>query len=269
VALRFSATPLRRSVWRERLVADYWYLCRRAARRFKRRGLEPADLEQVGAIGLIKAVDRYDASQSAPFEAYAWLLVVGELMHYVRDCSRFVRAPRTVRERERRWSAAERKLYEALGREASEREVAQFLGTSAAQAGEVRAYRASGQVLSVEVLGRSEKPTPGGEIDDLIDRLTVDRMLSVLSPVQRRIVVAIHLEHASVVEVAARMGYSRRHVTRLHRVALERLRSTCEVPASRDAEARSDVSLPHCGRVARPRVGGNPGRDTSAPTDRR
>jgi RNA polymerase sigma-B factor len=269
VALRFNAAPFRRSVRRERLVADYWYLCRRAARRFQRRGLEPADLEQVGAIGLIKAVDRYDASQSAPFEAYAWLLVVGELMHYVRDCSRFVRAPRSVRECERRWSAAERKLYEALGREASEREVAQFLGTSPAQAGEVRAYRASGQVLSVEVLGRSDEPTPRGEIDDLLDRLTVERMLSVLSPVQRRIVVAIHLEHASVVEVATRLGYSRRHVTRLHRAALERLRVACEVPASRDAEGRPDVSLPHCGRIARPGVGGNPRRDTGASSNRR
>lgn len=269
MALRFSATPLRRSVRRDRLVAEYLYLCRRAARRFQRRGLEPADLEQVGAIGLIKAVDRYDASQSAPFEAYAWLLVVGELMHYVRDYARFVRAPRSVRKCERRWSAAERKLYETLGREASEREVAQFLGTGNAQADEIRAYRASGQVLSVEMLGRSEKPTPRGEIDDLLDRLTVEGMLSVLSPVQREIVVAVHLQHASVVEVAARLGYSRRHVTRLHRAALERLRSVPEVATSGDAEARRDVSLPDCGRVARPRVGGNPGRNTGASSTRR
>jgi RNA polymerase sigma factor (sigma-70 family) len=73
VALWFRATPLRR----ERIVAQYWYLCRRAARRFMRRGLDSADLEQVGAIGLIKAADRYDPLQKAPFEAYAWLLIVG------------------------------------------------------------------------------------------------------------------------------------------------------------------------------------------------
>ena len=77
MALRFRATPLRRLLERDRFVAEYWYLCRRAARRFKRRGLDPADLEQVGAIGLIKAVDRYDPEQRAPFEAYAWLLIIG------------------------------------------------------------------------------------------------------------------------------------------------------------------------------------------------
>ena len=92
MALCLRATALPRE--RERLVAQYWYLCRRAARRFMRRGLDRADLEQTGAIGLIKAVDRFDPEQRAPFEAYAWLLVVGELMHYVRDSERVLRAPR-------------------------------------------------------------------------------------------------------------------------------------------------------------------------------
>ena len=104
MALQFRATPLRRPVPRERLVAEYRYLCRRAARRFMRRGLDRADLEQVGAIGLLKAVDRYDPAHRAPFEAYAWLLIAGELMHYVRDCERVLRAPRGVRELARRWS---------------------------------------------------------------------------------------------------------------------------------------------------------------------
>ena len=89
-----------------------------------RRGLDRADLEQVAAIGLIKAVDRYDPAQAAPFEAYAWLLVLGELMHYVRDSERFVRAPRGLRDLERRWSAAERELWPRLGREPTESDVA-------------------------------------------------------------------------------------------------------------------------------------------------
>jgi RNA polymerase sigma factor (sigma-70 family) len=139
VALRFRTTPFRRlvpiarsacpspspapqtPVDRDGTVVAYWYLCRRAARRFMRRGLDRADLEQVAAIGLIKAIDRYDRTQSAPFEAYAWLLVVGELMHYVRDSERFLRAPRGVRELERRWSAAARALGVARPRAQGER----------------------------------------------------------------------------------------------------------------------------------------------------
>ncbi len=244
MALRFRATPLRRSLTRERLVAEYWYLCRRAARRFARRGLDRADLEQVAAIGLIKAADRYDPSHRAPFEAYAWLLLVGELMHYIRDCERFLRAPRSVRHLERRWAAAERELWPLLGREPSESEVAEFAGASAREACEVRAYRASGHVLSFELVG-VERCVAAAGIDDLLDRLTVERMLRALTPLERRIVVSIHLDGVSVVELAARLGYSRRHVTRLHRAAMERLRSACEVAPLQDAEARPDVSVSH------------------------
>jgi RNA polymerase sigma factor (sigma-70 family) len=228
VALLFRATPLRRPVQRERLVAEHWYLCRRAAGRFMRRGLERADLEQVGAIGLIKAADRYDAAERAPFAAYAWILVIGELMHYVRDNERLVRAPRGVRNLERRWACAERDLRPLLGREPTEDEVTEFLAVSPAQAREIRAYRASRYMAPLELLRGRERCVPFGAIDDLLDRLYVERILEALPPLQRKIVVGIHLERVSIVELAARLGYSRRHVTRLHRTALARLRCYVE-----------------------------------------
>jgi RNA polymerase sigma-B factor len=225
VALCFRATALPRE--RERLVAEYWYLCRRAARRFMRRGLDRADLEQTGAIGLIKAVDRFDPRQRAPFEAYAWLLVVGELMHYVRDSERVLRAPRGVREAERRWSAAERQLWSALGREPRESDVAQRVGATAVEVREIRAYRASNRVLSFDVLPLSDHRTVGRAIDEMLDRMTVEEILAQLPPLERRIVHAVHLEGLPIVEVARQLGYSRRHVTRLHRGALDRLKRAC------------------------------------------
>lgn len=246
MALRYRATPLRRPIPRERLVADYWYLCRRAARRFMRHGLERADLEQVGAIGLIKAVDRYDASRRAPFEAYAWLLVVGELMHYVRDCERIVRAPRGVRTLERRWCAAERELRSLLGREPCENEVIELLAATPGEAREIRLYRASARGVSFELIDRHRRAQESG-IDDLLDRLTVEAMLAALTPLERRIVVAIHLERISIVELALRLGYSRRHVTRLHRTALQRLRRTSEVGVLQNAEVPRDVSVSNGG----------------------
>jgi RNA polymerase sigma factor (sigma-70 family) len=209
---------------RDRLVAQYWYLCRRAARRFMRRGLDRADLEQTGAIGLIKAVDRFDPEQRAPFEAYAWLLVVGELMHYVRDSERVLRAPRGVRDAERRWCAAERQLWGVLGREPCESDVARHVGATAAEVREIRAYRASRRVLSFEALALSDQRTLGPPIDELLDRMTVEEMLSALPAIERQIVRAIYLGGLPVVDVAKRLGYSRRHVTRLHRSALERLK---------------------------------------------
>jgi RNA polymerase sigma-B factor len=211
-------------VERDRVVVQHWYLCRRAARRFVRRGLDRADLEQVAAIGLIKAADRYDAAQSAPFEAYAWLLIVGELMHYVRDSERFLRAPRGIRDLERRWSAAERELWALLGREPLEADVARSIGATVREAREVRAYRASRHVLSFDLLRSSEFRASAQGIEEVLDRLTIDRALGGLPPLERQIVRSIDLDGVSVVELAARMGYSRRHLTRLHRNALERLK---------------------------------------------
>ncbi len=191
MALRCGATR-RRLIPRERLVAKYWYLCRRAARRFRRCGLERGDLEQVGAIGLIKAADRYRSPNGPPFEAFASLLVRGELMHYVRDRG-----------------------------------------------------RARPATLPLDFLSGSECDSQTGGIDDLLDRLTVEAMLRPLPPLERRIVIGIHIECRTVAEVAARLGYSRRHVTRLHRLALQRLRTQCEVAAPSAAEPRGNVSLSH------------------------
>lgn len=224
MALRFRATPLRRLLARERLVAEYLYLCRRAAHRFMRRGLDRADLEQIGAIGLIKAADRYDPSQTAPFEAYAWLLIVGELMHHVRDGERVLRAPRGVRELDRRWSSAQRELYASLGREPSEDEIARSLGATPHDVREIRAFRASSRVLSFDSLYAAESRGSDCDFEEVLDRLTVDRILQALPALQRRIVTSIDIDGLSVVELAARLGYSRRHVTRLHRAALQRLK---------------------------------------------
>ena len=245
MALRYRATSLCRLLKRERYVAEYWYLCRRAARRFMRRGLDRADLEQVGAIGLLKAIDRYDPMQTAPFEAYAWLLIIGELMHHVRDSERFLRAPRAVRDLERRWAAAERELWSLLGREPLENEVVHCLAATPAQVREIRTYRARSHVLSFELSSGFEPCVPSSGIEEMLDRLTVDRLLQSLSPLERQIVVSIDLDGATVVELAARLGYSRRHVTRLHRAAIDRLKSSSEVGAPRGAEASCDVSVPY------------------------
>jgi RNA polymerase sigma-B factor len=212
---------------REQTISDHWYLCRRAARRFLRPGLDRRDLEQVAAIGLIKAADRYDSAQTTPFEAYAWVLMLGELMHYVRDGERLLRAPRRIRDLERRWTAAERELRVTLGREPLGHDVARWLNATPVQEKEIYEYRASGHVLSYETLSLSDQQPSTLTFDRVIDRLTVDRALQQLPPVERAIVTGIHLEGITVGELAKRLGYSRRHLTRLHRSAMTRLRNVC------------------------------------------
>ena len=144
-------------------------------------------------------------------------------MHYVRDCERVVRAPRGVRQLERRWAAAEKALWPRLGREPQECDIAEVIGASAEDIREVRAYRATNQVVSFELLGGLCQCVAPPGIDEVSNRLTVERLLTALSPLERRIVRAIHLD-GSGRRSRARLGYSRRHVTRLHRAALERLK---------------------------------------------
>jgi RNA polymerase sigma-B factor len=168
-------------------------------------------------------------------------------MHYVRDSERLIRAPRGIRKLERRWSSAERELRFALQREPSEAEVTEFLAATPAQAREIRVYRSRGRAASLEVLNGCGADVPAHDIDHLLDRLTVERILRTLPSLQRRIILAIHFEHRSIVELSARLGYSRRHVTRLHRVAMERLRSACGVGVLGGAELDGDVPLSHGG----------------------
>jgi RNA polymerase sigma-B factor len=218
-------TQYRRPEDRELVIAEHRYLCRRAARRFVRPSLDRADLEQVAAIGLIKAVDRYDSSQATPFEAYAWLLVLGELMHYVRDGERILRAPRRVRDLERRWVAAERELWTLLGREPRESDVARYINASPSDQRDVREYRASGRVVSFDLLPASAWHQTSRTFESLLDKMTVERMLTVLPPLEMQIVRSIHIDGTTVVDLARKLGYSRRHLTRLHRIAMARLRS--------------------------------------------
>lgn len=214
----------RRSEDRDAAIDEHRYLCRRAARRFVRPALDRADLEQVAAIGLIKAVDRYDRTQSTPFEAYAWVLILGELMHHVRDGERLLRAPRRVRDLERRWVAAERELWSILGREPRDCDVAQYVNATPSEQREVCDYRNSGRIASVDALSVSAWREDAAAFESVLDTMTLERLFSTLTPLETQIVRSIHLDGMTIVELAKRLGYSRRHVTRLHRSAMSRLR---------------------------------------------
>ncbi|HUA09692.1 MAG TPA: sigma-70 family RNA polymerase sigma factor [Candidatus Acidoferrales bacterium] len=210
---------------RERTICEYRYLCTRGARKFMRDGVDRRDLEQVAAIGLIKATDRFDPAIGTPFEAYAWMLVLGELMHYVRDSERTVRAPRRVLELERRFVAAERELTAELGREPKTGELAARLNVAEAELTEMLRYREEGVPVSVESLRPYEHLALSYTMEDRLDRVLIEKELARLSNVEREILTEIYERDTPVTEIAKRMGYSRRHITRLHQSALRKLRS--------------------------------------------
>ena len=131
-----------RTVERRNAVVDaHRYLCLRGARKFKRAHNDRADLEQVAAVGLIKAATNYRADMQTPFQAYAWIMIVGELMHYVRDHERMVRAPRTLFALEKRYVAAWDAFTVRHHREPAAAEMAAALGVAIETIAELRNLR--------------------------------------------------------------------------------------------------------------------------------
>jgi RNA polymerase sigma-B factor len=208
---------------RDALFAQYQYLCSRGARKFCRRNGDRADLEQIAAIGLLKACDRYNDGFDTPFEAFAWLFVVGELMHYVRDHERLVRAPRRLRDLDRRYQRVQDAMVSELGREPSMCEVAGRLHLSPQQIEELALYRAQAVPESLDALEPHELAPCSYTISEREDRLVVEAALARLTPAERTIILALYAKGYSQVEISQRMGYSRRHISRLHRAALQKM----------------------------------------------
>lgn len=208
---------------RDEIVGRYRYLCVRAARRFTRPGLDRADLEQVAAIGLIKAADRFDPSSETPFEAYAWLLMIGELMHYVRDSERLVRAPRRLRDLDRQWLQAEHEVWMRCGRDATQAEIVALTGATPLACRELRQYRAASHIVPFDSLKAPDQQALAYTIEAELDRIGLESIVSGFSPLERTIIREIYQNDTPIAVLASKLGYSRRHVARLHRRTLRKL----------------------------------------------
>jgi RNA polymerase sigma factor (sigma-70 family) len=218
------------AVARDGTIAAYQYLCRRGARKFLRAGLERCDLEQVAAIGLIKAYDRYDNSLQTPFEAYAWMMIVGELMHHVRDHEQVVRVLRWLRRLQRCSADARERLTTTLERDPTDAELAAELGIPIALAAQLR-----NGYSDLRYEQAQQRETVSVE-----DRILMSRAINTLSALQRKIVLAIYGLGMTQVELARHIGYSPRHLSRLHRRALQTVR--CSLVETHAEENRTRQS---------------------------
>ncbi|TAM56361.1 sigma-70 family RNA polymerase sigma factor [bacterium] len=203
---------------RNALVEHFWYLCRRAALRLRRDALDREDAEQVAALGLIKAAEYFRPGEGVPFEAYAWTMVLGELLHYIRDSTPLVRVPRRLRAAERRAGVMRDELRQRMLREPTNSEVAAELGVDVAEIDEAeRARRAQrfedlAHVREGSTVGLS---TP--------DRVALDVALDRLDERERLLVLATFGAGRTQTELGAHLGCSQRHVSRLLSRALKKM----------------------------------------------
>ncbi len=218
-----------RTLERRNAVVDaHRYLCLRGARKFKRAHNDRADLEQVAAVGLIKAATNYRPDMHTPFQAYAWILIVGELMHYVRDHERMVRAPRTLFALEKRYVGAWDAFTVRHHREPAAGEMAAALGVTIETIAELRNLRRVEHVP----LPEADSDTGPERVDLLADTTIgialeerVDLALAVdaLGERERTVVLGTYAAGLTQSEIGARLGLSQSHVSKLLSRALGKL----------------------------------------------
>ncbi|MGW1343964.1 SigB/SigF/SigG family RNA polymerase sigma factor [Kribbella sp. NPDC002412] len=211
------------------------------ATRFRGRGVEAEDLDQVAYLGLVKAARSYDPSTDTPFLAYAVPTIRGEVKRYFRDCSWTVRIPRRLQELQGSIASVRPQLVQDLHREPTLAELAAEIG---AEVNEIEAALAADGCFSVLSLDRPVDDDSAANLADTIadtddgafERTeavaVLEPVLSDLEPRERRILELRFIEGHTQADIGAEIGVSQMQVSRLLRGILNRLRNRIEPPTA-------------------------------------
>jgi RNA polymerase sigma-B factor len=236
---------------REELIEQYMSLVRSLARRYSYRGEQLEDLVQIGAIGLIKAIDRFDIDRGVELTTYATPNIIGEIKRHFRDKGWSVRVPRGLQELNVRLSRLIERLTVELGRSPRIGELAEAAGVTEEEVLEAlessRAY--SSLSLSTGVGGDDDDDldplesigTEEHQYEVSEDRAVLEPGWRVLDDRERRILHLRFFEGLTQSQIAQQIGISQMHVSRLIRRSLEKIREEIaadeleEAPAPRRA----------------------------------
>ena len=231
---RDSRDPAERDRIRARLVDAYHDFVYFLARKFQNRGEPLDDIVQVGYLGLIKAIERFDPDLGYEFTTFATLTVAGEIKRHFRDKGTAIRFPRRLQELHQSVVRVNEQMKNELGREPSVQELAERLGvtpedvTEAMEMGPAQTPISLDQPIgSTDGEGRSIAESIGtedAELDRVEMRDLLNRAMEHLTPRERAIMAMRFYEQMSQSEIARRLGISQMHVSRLQRAALEQLR---------------------------------------------
>jgi RNA polymerase sigma-B factor len=218
---------------REELVRSYLPLARTIARRYQSPRVPIEDLVQVAAIGLMKAIDRYEPGRGIAFSSYAVPTMMGEVQRHFRDHTWGVRPPRELQERAQRVMTVNREMSAELGRPPTAGELATRLQLSLEQV--VDALQASEARDSTSLdRPRTTGEDPDGTLGDTMGgedpgyervekAVTAERLMATLDDREREILRLRFHEDLTQSEIGERVGCSQMHVSRLVRGALAKL----------------------------------------------
>lgn len=217
---------------RDRLVMENVGLVWSIVRRFTGRGCELEDLFQIGSIGLIKAIDKFDTSYEVRFSTYAVPMITGEIKRFLRDDG-MIKVSRSIREMGAKVGAARESLSGLLGREPTLEELAGRLGASreevaasleaGAQVESIYAPAGSGDDNNLSLLDKLAEEKEENEA--LLNRMVLRELLKTLDKKERELIIRRYFYNQTQAQIAQVLGISQVQVSRMEKRILKDMRA--------------------------------------------
>ena len=216
------------------LVEHYSGLVRGIASRYANPGVEVDELRQVGFVGLVLAIQRFDCDRGIDFTAFARPTITGEIRRYFRDKRRWVRLPRRVQENKAGLTGATETLTHRLGRAPTVPELAEHLGIGEELVLEALTVDDAFVALSLDAPAGADEADAwtlgdslGGEderFELMLDIQSLAPLLADLPERDRQILQMRFGEDLTQAEIGRRLGYSQMHISRILNQTFETLR---------------------------------------------
>ncbi len=199
--------------------------------RFSNRGYEPEDLFQIGSIGLMKAIDKFDVSFSVKFSTYAVPMITGEIRRFLRDDG-MIKVSRSLKESGAKMKLAREKLQAVLGREPTLQELSEETGLPREEI--VMALEANGEVESIykntsasegkEICLADRLPQEGDSHEKLLNHMALEQLLQELGETERHLIELRYFKEQTQTQIAEEMGVSQVQVSRMEKKILLEMR---------------------------------------------
>lgn len=216
---------------RDQLILENMGLIWSIVKRFLNRGYEQEDLFQVGSIGLIKAVDKFDMSFDVKFSTYAVPMIAGEIKRFLRDDG-MIKVSRNLKEIAYKSYLAKEELERELKREPTLAEIAQRLDVPSEDI--VQAMDASSEIESlhkviyqgngsdISLMDRLQKD--GDDCEEVMDRMLLEQMMRSLDSKERRFIYLRYYQDKTQKQIAVEFGVSQVQISRMEKKILQKMK---------------------------------------------
>lgn len=216
---------------RDKLIVENMGLIWSIVRRFSGRGVEPEDLFQIGSIGLIKAVDKFDTSFEVRFSTYAVPMIAGEIKRFLRDDG-MIKVSRTMKEIAYKAYLMREEFERVHLREPTLMEISQEIAVSAEDL--VMAMDASMEIESLhkviyqgdgnEISLMDKLPDDNNKEEEVMNKILLQEMMNCLDKDERKLIRLRYYENKTQTQIAAEFGVSQVQISRMEKRVLEKMK---------------------------------------------